>query len=193
MLISSKHNRNVCFFVGWFFCVYDKILFLVSCKCNIFCICKILIKLQPGERLQTRRPCQFFQNWTKVISQPLTRKTAIYILLYVLFYLWNGDVFLNNNKLAQSWTALFRAFIWGAVWKNIIYCCDSVFVAYLCNFLSNLYIGFISFIISDKMFYKHDKKRLQNKFDISNLLYLIYQLYYIGQNASQRWQKMTKK
>ena len=83
--------------------------------------------------------------------------------------------------------------LWGAIWKNIVYCCDRVFVAYLCNFLSNLYIGYISFIISDKMFYKHDKKRLQNKFEVSNLLYLIYQLYYIGQNASQRCQKMTEK
>ena len=58
--------------------------------------------------------------------------------------------------------------LWGAVWKNIIYRCDSVFVAYLSNFLSNLYIGYINFIISDKMFYKHDKKQLQNKLDISH-------------------------
>ena len=83
--------------------------------------------------------------------------------------------------------------IWGAVWKNIIYRCDSVFVAYLCNFLSNLYIGYINFIISDKMFHKHDKKQLQNKLDISDLLYLIYQFYYIGQNVSQRRQKTIKK
>ena len=43
------------------------------------------------------------------------------------------------------------------------------------------------------MFYKHDKIQLQNKLDISDLLYLIYQLYYIGQNVSQRRQKTTKK
>ena len=56
--------------------------------------------------------------------------------------------------------------------------------------ICNLFIGYINFIISDKMFYKHGKKQPQNKFDISNSLYLTYQLYCIEQKCML---KMTKK
>jgi len=39
------------------------------------------------------------------------------------------------------------------------------FVAFLSNFL----IGYINFIISEKMFFKFDKKQMQHKIDIFNI------------------------
>ena len=79
----------------------------------------------------------------------------------------------------------------GAVWKNIIFRCDSVFVAYLYIVLSNLYIGYINYTIlyltksSTNMtktttiviFEMHFVQ--YNIVDISDMINLLYQIYFV--------------